>query len=176
MVNWTEIRKHNKKKREEFKEYIGEELEGYEVSKEEKEYYGRIREIVETTFNTVPAGSYEAEYRKTMSKELSKRGMKVREELTQVIEGERGYTKLVRLDICDESISEEKVIFELKKRSVKSAVKQIVSYIRELDCVIGFLVSYREKDYELYMFLKEEVIEGCEYISYDGEKVYKHKY
>jgi GxxExxY protein len=166
---WVRAKEYQKRQRKEFIDYIGEETENT-LLHEEEEYYSTIRDTVDTVYSAVGPNKYEKEYREEMAKKLQEKGMKVKEEVTEVIgKDEKGYTRYVRLDICDKE-NGERIIFELKKSSIKGAVDQLVNYLNKLSCTIGFLVSYRSKDFELYMFLREDEY----YIVYDGEKVYKY--
>ena len=128
-----------------------------------------MKDSVTSVYDTVGRGKYEKEYREEMARTLKRIGMKVCEEVTETVEDEKGYRKYVRLDICDNENS-ERIIFELKKRSCKGAVNQLINYLNLLSCTIGFLVSYREKDYELFMFLREDEY----YLIYDGSTRYKY--
>lgn len=166
--HWGVIKNSHKKKRKEFIDYLGEQTE-HTLLHDEIAFYNTIKEVVNIVYNKIGPGQYEKEYREEMATILKTIGLNACQEVTEIIKTEKGYDKYVRLDICEKE-KDERIIFELKKSSIKGAVDQLVKYLNGLSCILGFLVSYRNKDYELFMFLREDEY----YLIYDGETIYKY--
>lgn len=172
---WIKATKRHQRLREEFEDMLGEVVEkSVVIDKTIEEYYERMRELVESTYNTVRRGSAEAEYQKEMLQRLEAGGCRVQEEVEEEIQGSDGTIQHMRMDICEYIDDKERVVFELKKSTTQSGVKQLMRYLTHINSVLGFLVCFRSKNVELYMFMKEDMYENCDYICYDGKRAYKY--
>jgi hypothetical protein len=172
---WSQIAQRNKRSKEEFMEYLGEEIENDidDVTEGEKEYYNSIKEIVEKVIQMVPKGSTEKEYQTQMLNIMKESGREVEEEveeeITEPIEGWRDQNH-IRIDIR-EIKEEEGILYELKTGSVsKHGLDQIHTYMYITKSVMGYVINFNKSAATIYMVVKGD---SDNYICYDGKKSYR---
>jgi GxxExxY protein len=136
---------------DEFKEFLGEPLNEFTISEEGISEYEKLTKIITNVNKNILYGSYEAEYRRQLAKELIASGYKVKEEVTyHQYTSENSSRPRADLEICNEN---GECVVELKLGRRRQDFLQLAEYILVSGLPVGYLVIFYKNRIELYTLL-----------------------
>ena len=148
-----------------YTEYLGEDEEITVIETEEREYYKELKEKIGKIYAEHRNERTEGEYREILKGVI---GGEI-EETEERIEEEKGYRKRRRIEI-----GKERIVMEINKNNNKENINDLANYMKRENIVMGVIIALQKRDYDIHMILKEEMIEGCEYLIYNGREVHKY--
>jgi hypothetical protein len=144
----------------EFEEYLGESNPLLELSNEEKSLYDDIYEKIKIIFDN-NRDKPEQEFRELLNEEL-------KVDFTSIEERQEKINNYIRRRF----VVNNELVIDIRKQHVKEDINDLAKFLRQEEKLIGILICIRKRDYKIYMLLREDVIEGCEYHCYNGEESY----
>ena len=140
-----------KKADAEFKEFLGESLNSFTLSKEGIDEYNTLSKIALTVTQSIIYGEREAVYRSEFAKKLREVGYDVKEEVTYYQETPTSLYR-PRADLCISNENGECVV-ELKLARRRQDFLQLAEYILLSELQVGHLVVFLRNRVELYTLL-----------------------
>jgi GxxExxY protein len=151
-TNWSMIMNAKKKTDEEFREFLGESLDHFTLSKEGIEEYNTLLEVANNVNKEILYGSREIVYRQEMAKQLKVREYHVREEQTFYQEV-NGTQHRPRADLLIKNKNGECTV-EIKLARRKSDLLQAAEYIVASNLNVGYLICFQKRSVDLYVLLR----------------------